>query len=289
MATGIKLTLPITFTDATLPVLPAVDALESSGSLALYEPGHPANPLIGAPVNATPIPNLLAARALATITSATTATLAGAWTQTADYSGAQGKVERSVKGGVHCIPSQTTPGALTRSARLIAGTALLAYVIANYGHDFFLSQWRRHTRINLPGANVTKLRFNITPHWATFYNRADTTSGDTEYPADATRIGFRHAGTSPATLGPVIQNMGKRATAAPSSDELNLYNSGNVRNTAGLDGADVFYRFYLEDLTVSGRSYAQVDALDFAEYTKQVLTAGGRYYGDTFTAPSTIP
>ena len=48
------------------------------------------------------------------------------------------------------------------------------------------------------------------------------------------------------------------------------------------------YRFYLEDLTVSGRTYAEVDAMDNALYTQEVLTPGGRYYGDTQTSVSTI-
>lgn len=48
-------------------------------------------------------------------------------------------------------------------------------------------------------------------------------------------------------------------------------------------------RAYVEDLTVSGRTYAEVDAIDHALYTKEVLTPGSRYYGDTFTDPATIP
>lgn len=51
----------------------------------------------------------------------------------------------------------------------------------------------------------------------------------------------------------------------------------------------IFRRLYLEDLTVSGRTYDQVAAIDQALYTKEVLTAGGRYYGDTYTNPTTIP
>jgi len=54
-------------------------------------------------------------------------------------------------------------------------------------------------------------------------------------------------------------------------------------------GSKIVYRVYVEDLTVSGRTYAQLDALDFAAYTREVLTTGGRYYGDTFTDPTTIP
>jgi len=40
---------------------------------------------------------------------------------------------------------------------------------------------------------------------------------------------------------------------------------------------------YLEDLTVSGRTYADVDALDNALYT-EAFGAGGAYSGDTYTA-----
>lgn len=68
------------------------------------------------------------------------------------------------------------------------------------------------------------------------------------------------------------------ATFAPSSGANPYVNPG----------AFLFYRAYIEDLTVSGRSYAAVDALDYAEYTKQVTTAGGRYYADTYTDPATI-
>jgi hypothetical protein len=31
-----------------------------------------------------------------------------------------------------------------------------------------------------------------------------------------------------------------------------------------------------------------VDALDKSEYSKHVLTAGGRYYNDTYTAPASF-
>jgi hypothetical protein len=68
-------------------------------------------------------------------------------------------------------------------------------------------------------------------------------------------------------------------------------NFGVSGSTGSKDKVDshIIYRFYLEDLTVSGRSYAEVDAISWAEYQKHVLTVGGRYYGDTFTNPTTIP
>lgn len=51
----------------------------------------------------------------------------------------------------------------------------------------------------------------------------------------------------------------------------------------------VLYRCYLEDLTISGRTYAEVDAIDHALYTAEVLDPGGRYHADTFTDPATLP
>ena len=44
----------------------------------------------------------------------------------------------------------------------------------------------------------------------------------------------------------------------------------------------------IEDLTVSGRTYAEVDALDYALY-QAAFAADGRYHGDTNTDPSTLP
>ncbi len=66
----------------------------------------------------------------------------------------------------------------------------------------------------------------------------------------------------------------------------------DATTTAGnKDKADshIIYRVYLEDLTVSGRTHTDVDAIDYAYYTRQVLTAGGRYYGDTYTNPTSVP
>lgn len=51
----------------------------------------------------------------------------------------------------------------------------------------------------------------------------------------------------------------------------------------------VLYRMYAEDLTVSGRTKADVLAIDQALYTQHVKTSGGDFYGDTFTDPTTIP
>ncbi|MER2974725.1 hypothetical protein ABS815_15285, partial [Klebsiella pneumoniae] len=50
----------------------------------------------------------------------------------------------------------------------------------------------------------------------------------------------------------------------------------------------IFYRFYMEDLTVSGRSYATVDALDQALFDEAFNSSTGRYRNDHFSAPNVI-
>lgn len=49
----------------------------------------------------------------------------------------------------------------------------------------------------------------------------------------------------------------------------------------------ILYRAYLEDLTESGRTYAEVDAIDTAEYVK-AFNPDGRYHDDLWTPPATL-
>ncbi|MCF6764112.1 hypothetical protein, partial [Pseudomonas fragi] len=49
----------------------------------------------------------------------------------------------------------------------------------------------------------------------------------------------------------------------------------------------IIYRAYGEDLTVSGRNYAEVEALDYALFL-EAFAPGGKFYGDTFTSPSAL-
>lgn len=280
-------------TDLTAPKLVAVDPLECAGSLALYEPGHPINPFAGVPVNNSVFPNLLLGSAQAMIPTATAGDLAAVFYLGSEITGTKGKVERSAKGGLHQIRSQTVAATSTANKSVFScnPTAIHDYLVANPTHDAFISQWGRITRPPLAGGNQTAAGMPATAgDWFKFFIRADVGSS-TEYPTSAVRIGFRHSNNNPAALGPVHQNMAVHPAPAPSATEHRIrFWQMDSQSTDLLQPSAVFYRFYLEDLTVSGRSYAQVDALDYAEYTRQVLTPGGRYYGDAVpTDPATIP
>jgi len=61
-------------------------------------------------------------------------------------------------------------------------------------------------------------------------------------------------------------------------------NSGSKDNA----GSWAFMRAYIEDLSISGRTFDEVAAIDSGLYSKEVLTSGGRYYNDTYTNPSTL-
>lgn len=84
------------------------------------------------------------------------------------------------------------------------------------------------------------------------------------------------------------------SSLAPGIGSTGVITNGAVfdptSNSSNKDKADshIIYRVYLEDLTISGRTYATVEAADGALFTAAFGT-GGRFNGDTFTNPTTIP
>jgi hypothetical protein len=288
---GNKLVLTGTkLTGTSAPYLPVVDPMENSGSLMLIEPGHPSAPYAGTPATGALLPNLLSGKALGMIPTATSDTLAAKLTIGADMTGTMGKVERSAKGGLHLLMSQANPGTVARYAQIDGQAAVRNYLIANPAHDVFVSMWGSWTRPPVAlasGAGSHAFMSATSGDWFRFYHRTTgTTAGETEYPTDATRLGYRHNNMNPTiSTGAFQQNIGRHPDKAPAAGALMaillMGNQAYPIDQYAKVGSMIFYRFYMEDLTVSGRTYAQADAQSFAEYTKQCLTAGGRYYGDT--------
>lgn len=86
------------------------------------------------------------------------------------------------------------------------------------------------------------------------------------------------------------QNVGLITNGGPSWGAIaGSYNAAVLVGRNTLWSSFIFYRLYVEDLTVSGRSYVTIDAIDLALYQAAVLTSTGRYYSDTYSAPSTVP
>lgn len=293
---GLKLVLPTSFTDTSLPVL-RDDPLLTAGSLALIEPAHPANPLVGVPATAALIPNIAhqesaAALGVADDGLASVFTIGGAIAN-----GTKGKFERTAKGGLHGIVSQSPGLAAGDGAKLDLNSSIRSWLTTHKAdHEFYISSWTRVTRAAIGTAGLLAeygsgsdsamiLKYRSTQGWL---------QNSTPLPAGTFRNGTNGAlGNNMASVKTVMGN--SNLTAAPNNaGPMWGAPTGTYNNAVGgwlvQMPSLVVYRVYVEDLTVSGRSYATVDALDFAEYTKHVLTTGGRYYGDTLpTDPATIP
>ena len=74
----------------------------------------------------------------------------------------------------------------------------------------------------------------------------------------------------------------------PNFDQIAFWKVGDNTNwevgSSGRNASHIFYGFYLEDLTVSGRSFDEVNAIFKARHI-QNHSEGGKYFGDSWTAP----
>lgn len=279
-----------TITNPDAPRLIEVDPIESAGSLLLIDPTHPAGAWdAGVPANGATVQNLLGG----------TLGVGDATVQIAGgiANGTKGKLERSTRGGMHGIVSQANLLTTDDGCRVYPAQALIDYIYANKSHVYYVSFWDRLTR-TFQDSGQPPVDYALGAATPTQYALALAAASQAWTPTIVGRPGSRLV---PATVGPRFSNVAQAPGADFSSGlsgsglpiwgavNSGTYN-GQVIGTRNNDWTSfVFYRVYLEDLTVSGRTYAEVDAIDYALYTKEVLTAGGRYEGDTYTDPATIP
>lgn len=295
---GRKLVIPgLSLTDLTAPKILDTDTLESAGSLLLIDPTHPAGSWpAGVPANAGTVRNLLWKKAQALIAGSTESSLA-ATVFNSGLTASTGLVERTGKGGLHGLISQASAPVSGAGVALNLPDAIKSYILANPTHKYFVSVWRQVTRAGVFTSGTAETFSGIhsvtaaTSNYLTVFDvtnvRPSTTYGNF--------LGGRTLNRN--TAGASIINVGAGAfngTVPTVPGNLSAGASRWGRPTGGLSSAAnhssfVFYRFYLEDLTVSGRSYTELDALDYALFQKEVLTEGGRYYGDTFTSPTALP
>lgn len=302
-----RLVLPSTFTGSG-PVLDFDPVIASTGALLLVDYAHPQDPVTynnAALVDGIAFPNLAYDRFKALYPAAVEASSAVNLTRGAGAVSPHAAIERTAKGGVHLAFCTENAGDVTRSARLVIGSSIRAYLAANSGHSYFFSIWGRVTReaqharwttgaipplAAIPAADASL---------ASFYTRASSwpSSGTTVLPDPPRKVGHRQHGalgadsstaTGATDTGPLLSNVGVSSMASSTVASAYIARGGSDWDFLGAFPSMVSYRAYIEDLTVSGRTYGQVDALDWAAYQAEVLTAGGRYFGDTFTAPTTL-
>ncbi|MGE2714184.1 hypothetical protein ACQI4L_09015 [Mycolicibacterium litorale] len=293
----------VQFSDADqLPVIRADSILPAAGALLLIDPTHPVGAwAAGVPAHDAAVPNIAWQQAAAVLGSGTQESLEGS-IYSVGMAGAQGLVERTARGGLHAIISPTVAFTdATVGYNVAAPQAIADYIRANPLHKYYGSIWHRVTRVadasftTLFSTVNTDTMFAMTFARAT--NLAQAGGKDGEGAIDDTTGGnrFRNMAATPGS-GYATDPVVNATNFGPGPRSIFLVgNRHNVNGTSssgarrGKGGSRIFYRYYLEDLTVSGRSYAAVDALDRALFAQLCNTDGGRYHGDTFTDPAAIP
>jgi hypothetical protein len=314
---GLKLVIPTSFTDNTLPMLRDDPVFPAAGAMLLLEPAHPANPIAaGVPADNTAVPNLAATQAAAMLGVSSSSLGATFYLKGGINNGTKGKVERTTQGGLHVIESRTTGLVAGDGVGIQASQAVRNWVSnggGGAGHKFYISAWGRITRAKTSGAfealfeldagnfnfAIGALKYGGVAGWQ------GNPASDYVVAPPATKVPSGW-GNTPSYSGlfdtdvsitcptgssgpPQNSNFSFGPVWGAITQFTNYGQNGSTITAVGTDRPSwVFYRLYVEDLNVSGRTYAQVSALDAAEYTAQVLTAGGRYYGDTYTDPATI-
>lgn len=292
---GQKLSISdVTFTDTTLPIL-RDDLMLSSGSLFLWDPGHSLGTFTGIPIGGASMPNVAWKECASVLGSGTQSSLSATVAVNSGTAANQFFLERTPKGGIHGIVSQVGQTGANQFI-LSAPAAVNTYVRTNKAHSFFWSAWWKVTRNTIGTGNAAP---------QSLMEFADNTSAYIMYTSNGQ---FNGPG---APNGSVI---GSRSPANPETTialgSACLVNGG----TTGYNGAGptanfefgvgnygawtgfnqnkspsrILYRCYFEDLTVSGRTYAQCDAIDNAMFTA-AFASGGKFFGDTYTAVSTLP
>lgn len=286
---GIKIKLSgVTFTDTSLPKL-YPDAMMNPGSLYLFDASNPAGWDLGntAPSNGSLIPNVAWETAAGLIGSGTRTTLSP--TAASSLTATDGIIELTPKKGIHVIMSQSTQAA-NRNFRVSIPTAIRQYLSDHANtKQFYFSMWTRTTRLATTAT---------TGH---FYGLNGSTSAndylfkflrDVSDPSSGGKyLGTRN--TAFNTLGNSFRNLGVNGFTGTKPTLMDMaWKAGAWNHFAGFElnksASIIFYRVYIEDLTASGRTYAQADAADYALYQAAFAT-GGRFNGDTYTSPSTLP
>lgn len=312
MSTGRLILLnDVEITNTAAPKVIRYDKLESEGSLVLFEPANPYGAMAGADNGA----------AVKNIVSPIAAGLhSGAWDSQLTLSNidgvTKGLVERTEKGGLHFVISQDESlldGVDLPAAAIAWPAAFRAYIYNNPENHIYISTWSMVTRGHKGGTlSYGGIDFGVggsgLMEFITGGLNQRSVFGNVASPTNSTNtLGSRMSST--VSVGTKFNNhatskfsSGNPANATSvSSVGIAAGNAGNRNpyhhSPGGPTGVTmrsrweswILYRLYVEDLTVSGRTYAEVDALDHALYEREVLTPGGRYYGDTYTDPATLP
>lgn len=297
---GRKLVLTGTkITDLAAPRIADVDRIEAAGSLLLLDATHPVQTWgAGVPANASTVPNLLVDKASTLLGTSSAASHNPPVASARMTDGVHGMLERTSRGGLHAIFSPTNTDNATANSTYFNLNLTLAqrdYLAANPTNSIYASMWVRITRGATGSGGTNAVMAMTATSSATanlwMYFGQNGIGGAT----DKTTVAWKTPDATGTHLavgaGPYKSGTGYTPASGANiaAYAFQVGNQGYINSAAPTNAPSaVFYRAYMEDLTVSGRTYADVLAIDQELYTHEVLTEGGRYYGDSFTDPATV-
>lgn len=258
-----------------------------SGSLAFVDAKSISNPSL---LDDVFIPNMAAslAKSIPALSAGTETTLG--CTLTGNDASKIG-LELTTKNGLHGIALSTSATA-NGTRRIVPNSLLATYLNQNVNHRFFVGLSHRVTKPVSAGsghASYSGATKNDTMCLWAFDSRADVLppSGDT-HQKNSDKSGND---TSVNLVYRAVEVQGIYSTFGdftPDFNQISFWKVGDNTvwevGSSGRNPSHIFYDFYLEDLTVSGRSFAEVNAIFKARHI-QNHSAGGKYFGDTWTTP----
>ncbi len=220
------------------------------------------------------------------------------------------KTELTAKKGIHFIVSQsaTTNKSSASDAFFLQPKTAFSQAILDKldaSPNMFVSVWTEHTRYVTKSdgtAGLIVFTANNTTNLVGVLNQAETVfkglAVDTPTVLNTSsklNLTSKQAAIVGAPNNYQFTMNGYRGTK-PSLSQTFKIGSGIVPPYSGSISANqainagpsfIVYRIYIEDLKLSGRTFAEVKAIDDAEHAK-AFAAGGRFYGDTWSNPATI-
>ncbi|MBS3177765.1 MULTISPECIES: hypothetical protein [unclassified Pseudoclavibacter] len=255
---------------------PVDDLADSPGALLYMDLSHPAAPVSGTPGT---VPNLAAENAaVISATPVAPITLANTFTS------ASGKLERTAKGGLLVLPSKVND-VVGQTVQAQMSTGLASWARTRQTDWWFLSASVRLVRTGNAGVDQQILRLGQNTA-STIVSVSEGSNGASVFgspPPNRTSLAVPSTPTL-ACLSVAAQGSGSLTSIAQS-----FLLGGPINATfKGKSVAYVLYFAFMDNLTLSGRSYAESRALAEATHAAG-HSVGGRWHGDTWTNPTTFP
>ncbi len=297
---GQKVVLSEAFTDTSLPIL-YDDAMQAAGTLAILDFGHSLGGFAGVPVDGSQLPNVAWKSANQLVAGAPGQAALALNFQTNQAAGVASVPikERTPKKGLNIIYSQANDIANNWN-RVQIPQAIFDYMVANIGHAFYWSVWHRVTRSGVQGAPYGGfMNFGVdtanTLMVAEYKSGGAISGGITPNQGNVKRLG---ADATPANSYNTVANQLIQAAVQGVTGSIGswdrsralpyFWGHGAAFSNLHIAHSGILYRLTLEDLTVSGRTYAQAAAIDQALWAA-AFAAGGKFYGDTYTDVTSYP